>query len=96
MCNSGCVRRHMGEGQLTATLGKMMSDMKIESSSTHVSDMIKLTKGGHYGLACQKHFDLTHPGASKLDIKGSVRCVIFHLITSFKGPFDNVLAGMIG
>ncbi len=69
----------MPENQLQA----LLSSMKI-GTSNDISEMVGLAKGftdkghgvltggQHYGLACQKHFDLTHPGHSTMSIAGSV------------------------
>jgi uncharacterized linocin/CFP29 family protein len=36
-----------------------------------VKEIVTLAKsGGNYQLACQKHFDVTHPEHSQMDIRG--------------------------
>lgn len=41
-------------------LSGLLSSLKL--SSTDVNDITTTAKRGEYQLACQKHFDLTHPG----------------------------------
>ena len=37
-----------------------------------VRDVVMLAKSGNYQLACQKHFDITHPGHSAMsEVQGS-------------------------
>ncbi len=61
----------MGESQLTA----LLSSMKI-GSAADVGEMVSLSKnGGHFGLSCQKHFDLTHPGHQAMGLSGSVSAI---------------------
>lgn len=58
----------MSESQLSS----LLSGMKI-GNSVEVAGIVDLAKkGGHYGLACQKHFDLTHPDHAHMKISGSV------------------------
>lgn len=74
----GCPYKHMARGQLEATLTRMFSDLRISGSvSTQVSETMQLAAAGHYGLACQRHFDLAHPDHAKMDIRGSVRDLVF-------------------
>lgn len=50
--------RHAGDSQLVA----MLSSLKLNECD--VKDILALAKGptgGHFQLACQRHFDLTHP-----------------------------------
>jgi len=69
--------RHMPENQLT----NLLNSMQLSKSPSDVSDMVGMAKGtgsgtgGHFGLACQKHFDLTHPDHSQMGIANSVRRV---------------------
>ena len=66
----------MPENQLTAVL----SSLKISTNPSDVAEIVSLAKGNassglsgnHYGLACQRHFDLTHPDHSKMNIPNSV------------------------
>ena len=74
LCVACCVRdRHMGEQQLSG----LLSSMKISNNSADVSDIVALAKGSnghsgqHYGLACQKHFDLAHPDHLKMGVHNS-------------------------
>lgn len=63
----------MSESQLSG----LLTSLKISNSLNDVNDIVTLAKGGngqaghHYGLACQKHFDLTHPEHNKMGINGS-------------------------
>ena len=63
----------MSEQQLSG----MLSSMKISNNSGDVNEIVALAKGSngnsghHYGLACQKHFDLTHPDHLKMGLHGS-------------------------
>lgn len=64
----------MPENQLT----NLLNSMKISKSPSDISDIVALAKGStsgggnHFGLACQKHFDLTHPDHAKMSIPNSV------------------------
>jgi hypothetical protein len=52
----GCPYRHATDTQLAA----MLSSLRI--ANEEVKDIVQLAKGGgHYQLACQRHFDLAHP-----------------------------------
>ena len=57
----GCPYRHMPEKQLVALLGSM------SIGGRDLNDIVEKVKGSHYQVACQKHFDVTHPGHEKLD-----------------------------
>ncbi len=46
----------MGEGQLTALLSS------LQLNPTDVTEIVKTAKSGNFQIACQKHFDVTHPG----------------------------------
>jgi hypothetical protein len=48
--------RHLPDGQLAS----LLSGLKLSSSD--VNDIVKLAKTQNYQLACQRHFDITHPG----------------------------------
>lgn len=52
----GCPYRHAPDNQLTA----LLSSLKL--GATDVSEIAALAKSSNYQLACQKHFDVTHPG----------------------------------
>jgi DNA primase large subunit len=58
----GCPYRHSTDQQLVAQL----NGMKL--SSPDVNDIMKLAKSSNYQLACQKHFDVTHPDHLKMDL----------------------------
>ena len=58
----GCPYRHSTDQSLTAQLGAM------KLSSPDVNEIIKLAKSSNYQLACQKHFDVTHPDHLKMDL----------------------------
>lgn len=63
----------MSESQLSA----LLTSLKISNNNNDVIDIVTLAKGSngqsgqHYGLACQKHFDITHPDHLKLNIPNS-------------------------
>eukprot|EP01035_Chromulina_nebulosa_P022258 gene22258-28829_t len=60
----GCPYKHAPDNQLSA----LLSSMKISSNDT--KEIMQLAKaGGHYQLACQKHFDVSHPGHQQMDLK---------------------------
>lgn len=46
----------MGDNVLAGMLGGM------KLSSSDVKEIVTLAKTSNYQLACQKHFDITHPG----------------------------------
>ena len=69
-------RRHMPDGQLSSLLGSM------KLSSPDVSEITQLAKTSNYQLACQKHFDVVHPGHEKMDLK---------IVSCFVKIFCNVL-----
>ena len=48
-------------------LGLLLSQMKIGSEATR--EIVNLAKTSNYQLACQKHFDVTHPNFQALDLK---------------------------
>mmetsp|Transcript_21947 Transcript_21947/g.36751 ORF Transcript_21947/g.36751 Transcript_21947/m.36751 type:complete len:529 (+) Transcript_21947:67-1653(+) len=59
----GCPYRHAGDSQLAAMLGS------LKLGAQEVSDVSQLAKSGNYQLACQKHFDITHPDHLSMDLK---------------------------
>lgn len=61
----GCPYKHMGDSQLTV----LLNNMKIPTSD--VKDMMELKASGHYQLACQRHFDVTHPDHKNYGIKNA-------------------------
>ncbi len=54
----------MSDNQLINTL----NSLKIGANDTR--EIVTLAKNTHYQLACQKHFDVTHPGHDNMNIKG--------------------------
>ncbi len=56
----GCPYRHMPENQLVALLGS------LSIGGTDMHDIVNKAKNSHYQIACQTHFDITHPGHEKL------------------------------
>mmetsp|Transcript_7554 Transcript_7554/g.7649 ORF Transcript_7554/g.7649 Transcript_7554/m.7649 type:complete len:156 (+) Transcript_7554:1-468(+) len=51
----GCPYKHMGDSQLTAQLGA------LKIGGKEVKEIVDLAKSSNYQVACQKHFDVTHP-----------------------------------
>merc|ERR1719487_429876 len=58
----GCPYRHMPDGQLAA----LLASLKLGHSE--VQDIVRTAKSGNYQVACQKHFDITHPGHLSMNI----------------------------
>lgn len=56
----GCPYRHMPENQLVALFGSM------SIGGQDLQDILDRTKNQHWQLACQKHFEVTHPGYEKM------------------------------
>lgn len=50
-----------------ASLSSLLSSLKL--SAPDVKEIVATAKGGEYQLACQMHFELTHPGWSSMDLK---------------------------
>ena len=50
-----------------AGLGSLLSSLKI--SSPDVKEISGMAKAGGYQLACQRHFEITHPGWNSMDLK---------------------------
>jgi DNA primase large subunit len=57
------VTRHMPENQLAS----LLSSLQIQPSD--VQDIVKTAKSGNYQIACQKHFDVTHPGHLQMTLQ---------------------------
>jgi DNA primase large subunit len=57
----GCPYRHFDDGHLSSILGKMQI-----GTSADRNEILSLKKKKHYNLACQKHFEVTHPDAAKV------------------------------
>ena len=72
--------RHSSDSQLAALLGQL----KIGGSE--VKEIVTLAKSGNYQLACQKHFDVTHPGHQTMEIRG-VRTYIHTSIHTYTCTF---------
>lgn len=77
----GCPYRHMPDNQLASLL------MSLKLNNTDIKSIIETAKKeSNYQLACQKHFDITHPGHYEMDLK-LVRLFfyfsIFPLIVSY-------------
>lgn len=69
----GCPYRHMPDGQLASLL------MSMKLNSTDVKSILDTSKKeSNYQLACQKHFDITHPGHYDMDLKLSDHIVANH------------------
>jgi DNA primase large subunit len=54
----GCPYRHFDDGHLASILGKMQIGNAAERN-----EIMSLKKKKHYNLACQKHFEFSHPNA---------------------------------
>jgi hypothetical protein len=54
--------------------------MNQKLGSTDVNEVVKMAKEGNYQLACQKHFDITHPGHYEMDLK--IVSLLFFLLCS--------------
>ena len=52
----GCPYKHLSDGSLMQLLGTVRG---LDSQQT--SEITRIAKNGDYQLACQKHFDYTHP-----------------------------------
>ena len=50
------VFRHMPDNQLSS----LLSSLKL--SAPDVTEIAALAKSSNYQIACQRHFDVTHPG----------------------------------
>jgi DNA primase large subunit len=67
----GCPYRHAPDNQLTA----LLSSLKL--GATDVSEIAALAKSSNYQLACQKHFDVTHPGHLNMpELKVPIRALV--------------------
>lgn len=60
---------HMGDGQLAA----LLTSLKI--GMTETKDIVNLAKTSNYQLACQKHFEITHPGYLQMEELRNVSCL---------------------
>lgn len=58
----GCPFKHSSDGQLA----NLLSGMKI--GTMEVKEITDLAKNGNYQLACQRHFEVTHPGNAQTEI----------------------------
>jgi len=61
----GCPYRHMPENQLVSMLGSLSIGGK------DLQDIMGKVKGGHYRVACQQHFDITHPDHQNMKLGGA-------------------------
>lgn len=59
----GCPYKHYDSDHLSS----LLRGMKVGTEQDRAS-IINLKKSGQFQLACQKHFEVTHPNASSLDI----------------------------
>ncbi|RYG65806.1 hypothetical protein EON64_11175 [archaeon] len=59
----GCPYKHSGDAQLVS----MLTSQKLGMGE--VKEIVGLAKGGAYQMACQKHFDVTHPGHYQMELK---------------------------
>lgn len=50
-----------------AGLSSLLSSLKI--SSPDAKEIAGMAKAGGYQLACQRHFEVTHPGWNTMDLK---------------------------
>mmetsp|Transcript_21060 Transcript_21060/g.46787 ORF Transcript_21060/g.46787 Transcript_21060/m.46787 type:complete len:289 (-) Transcript_21060:58-924(-) len=62
----GCPYRHTGDSQLASMLGA------LNLGAGDVTEITGLAKNSHYQLACQKHFDVTHPGHLGMNIQSGM------------------------
>jgi DNA primase large subunit len=49
-----------------ASLASLLGGLKLGSSD--INSIVKDKQDGHYQLACQKYFDVTHPGHQSMSI----------------------------
>ncbi len=64
----GCPYRHFDDGHLASVLAKMQIGNAAERS-----EILSLKQKKHYNLACQKHFEVSHPnaiGVKELNLNG--------------------------
>jgi DNA primase large subunit len=62
----GCPYRHMDNVPLSA----LLSSLNIGGND--VREIVTLAKSSNYQVACQKHFDLTHPGHASMGLTNDV------------------------
>lgn len=48
-------------------LASLLSSLQIQSAD--VQDIVRTAKSGNFQIACQKHFDVTHPGHLQLSLQ---------------------------
>jgi hypothetical protein len=48
-------------------LGSLLVSLKIGAADA--KEIVSIAKSGHYQVACQKHFDVTHPQHETLGLK---------------------------
>ena len=65
--------RHMGDSQLSA----MLSTLKI--SQPDAKEIVGIAKTSQYQLACQKHFEITHPGHQNMPNLKNVSAFTVHV-----------------
>ena len=58
----GCPYKHMPDSQLAA----MLNSLRIGPNET--KEIVGTAKAGHYQVACQLHFDTTHPGYQQMSL----------------------------
>lgn len=64
----GCPYKHATDAQL----GTLLMGLKIDGSEA--AEIGKIARAGSFQLACQRHFDVTHPGHLAMNL-ASVSCV---------------------
>lgn len=67
----GCPYKHMADGELATMLTSA-----VKLGSNDAKELVEIAKKkGNYQLACQKHFDIAHPGHSQMtELKNSDGC----------------------
>ena len=70
------ILRHMSD----AGLGSLLSSLKI--SAPDVKEIAGMAKAGGYQLACQRHFEVTHPGWNSMDLKIVSHCCAMCVVSS--------------
>lgn len=68
----GCPYRHSSDQQLASQL------QGLKLSSPDVKEILRLSKSGDYQIACQRHFDATHPGHLSMALGDSDGAVSNH------------------
>jgi hypothetical protein len=77
---------HLLNSLLLLLLLLLLLSMSLSLCVYQTTEIVRLAKSQNYQLACQKHFDVTHPGHLQMDLKTVREKHATSIHINFKSP----------